>query len=175
MPAPLQETTPGMTFVVPFDGSELAEAALVRAVEFGTVLEERVVAVSVIPERDSTYARERGWIDPDEPFEMRAVVERLHEQVADLAPSADFRHEVVSRYASAGTIAGRVRGVARELDASMVFVGSENAGRVVTAVSSVGGSVAADRDYDVVIIRNRSPAKVEKIRQASPYRKSDFY
>ena len=35
-----------MTFVVPFDGSKLAEAALVRATEYGDVLDEDVVAVT---------------------------------------------------------------------------------------------------------------------------------
>ena len=51
-----------MTFVVPFDGSTLARAAMVRSVEFHTVLDERVVAVSVIPEGNARYARERNWI-----------------------------------------------------------------------------------------------------------------
>ena len=46
-----------MTFVVPFDGSALAETALVRADEFSEVLDERVVAVTVVP-RDPEYARE---------------------------------------------------------------------------------------------------------------------
>jgi len=38
-----------MTLVVPFDGSDLAEAALVRATEFGSVFDEDVLAISVIP------------------------------------------------------------------------------------------------------------------------------
>jgi len=33
-----------MTFVVPFDGSNLAEAAPVRAVEYGTALQEDIGA-----------------------------------------------------------------------------------------------------------------------------------
>ena len=55
-----------MTFVVPFDGSKLAKAALVRAVEYSTALEEDVTAVTVIPER-KRYAREKGWIEENEP------------------------------------------------------------------------------------------------------------
>ncbi len=50
----------------------------------------------------------------------------------------------------------------------MVFIGSENAGRLVTAVSSIGGFVATDQSYDVVIVRDRSPAKIAKLRNASP-------
>jgi len=59
----------------------------------------------------------------------------------------------------------------------MVFIGSENAGSMVTGVSSVGGAVAAEDSYDVVIVRNRMPSKVEAIRSLSPYEKpkSDFY
>lgn len=166
-----------MTLVVPFDGQELAEAALVRAAEFGTVFDEDVLAVAVIPEENTKYARERGWIGPDQRFETDAVVSRLHEQVVELDSSADFQHKTVSRYASSGTIVKRIKRVMAEEDASMVFVGSENAGRLVTDISSVGGTVASDTEYDVVIVRNRSPAKVAKLREASPHRpqESDFY
>ncbi|MFD1633823.1 universal stress protein [Haloplanus ruber] len=166
-----------MTFVVPFDGSELAAAALVRAVEFGSVLDERVVAASVIPEKNAAYARERGWLESDEPFDREAVVSALHEDVASLTPNAEFRYETVGRHAATGTIAKRIRKLAREVDASMVFVGSENAGRLVSSLSSVGGTVAADDAYDVVIVRHRNPSKVSRVADASPHRvgKSDFY
>jgi len=166
-----------MTLVVPFDGSALAEAALVRATEFGNVFEQDVLAVSVVPEGDATYAREHGWLGPSANFDLESVVSTLHEQVTDLCPSSDFRHKTVDRYAPAGTIAKRLRTTAHEEDASMVFIGSENAGHLVTAVSSVGGNVAADESYDVVIVRDRSPAKIAKLEEASPHRKtkSDFY
>lgn len=166
-----------MTLVVPFDGSDLAEAALVRATEFGTVFEETVLAVSVIPNRNREYARERGWITGSEEFDLETIVSASHRQVTDLCPTADFQYKVVDRYAPPGTIANRLRKVAREEDASMVFIGSENAGRLVTGLSSVGGSVAADQSYDVVIVRDRSPSKIAKIRSASPHRKtrSEFY
>lgn len=166
-----------MTFLVPFDGSELAEAALVRATEFAAVLDERVLAVTVIPEDNASYARERGWIGPDDPFETTQVVTSLHERVTELCPSADFRHEMVDRYAPSGTISLRIREIARAADASMVFVGSRNAGHMVASLSSVGTSVAADEAYDVVIVRDRRPAKVAKIREASPHTgtTSDFY
>lgn len=166
-----------MTFVVPFDGSELAETALVRAVEFGAVLDERIVAISVIPEDNASYARERGWLGSDESFDLQTVVTRLHEGVTTHAPNAEFRYDVVGRRATPGTIASRLRERAREVDASMVFVGSENAGRLVSSLSSVGETVAADDAYDVVIVRNREPSKIERIDDASPFRepKSDFY
>ena len=166
-----------MTLVVPFDGSELAEAALVRAVEFGNVFNEEVLAVSVIPKGNTHYAREQGWITQDDEFDLDSIVSNLHKQVAELCPSSDFRHKVVDQRAPAGSIAKRLRKVARKEDASMVFLGSENAGSLVTSVSSVGASVAAEGSYDVVIVRNRSPAKIAKLNDASPHKKtkSDFY
>lgn len=166
-----------MTLVVPFDGSRLSEAALVRATEFGNVFDEDVLAVSVIPKGNTTYARERGWIEQDEEFDRESVVSTLHKQVTNLCPSSNFRHKVVDKYATSGTIAKRLRKAIETEDASMVFIGSENAGRLVTAVSSVGGSVATDQSYDVVIVRNRSPAKIAQLRNNSPHKnpKSDFY
>jgi nucleotide-binding universal stress UspA family protein len=166
-----------MTLVVPFDGSDLAEAALVRATAFGRVLDVDVLAVSVIPENNAAYARERGWIGSEGAFDRETVVSKLHRQVTDLCPSADFRHRMVDRHAPPGTIATRVREMAHDVDASMVFIGSENAGHMVTSLSSIGGSIAADEAYDVVIVRHRSPAKVAKLKEAVPHwtPKSDFY
>jgi nucleotide-binding universal stress UspA family protein len=166
-----------MTLVVPFDGSDLAEAALVRATEFGNVFDEDTLAVSVIPKGNTDYAREHGWIGQDEEFDMESVVSTLHEQVTDLCPSADFRHKIVDRHAPSGSIAKRLRKVAREKDATMVFLGSENAGHLVSAVGRVGSTVATDDAYDVVIVRDRSPTKIAKLKNASPFKnpKSDFY
>jgi len=166
-----------MTFVVPFDGSELAETALIRAVEFSSVLEENVLAVSVIPMDNVEYARERDWIGPDETFDLDAVVSTLHRQGTDLCPVADFRHRTVDRYAPPGTIAKAIRREAKKEDASMVFLGSDNAGRIVSSMSSVGANIATDEAYDVVIVRHRSPAKIRLLRNNSPHRKpkSDFY
>jgi nucleotide-binding universal stress UspA family protein len=166
-----------MTLVVPFDGSELAEAALVRATEFAQVFDEPVLAITVIREGNAEYAREQGWIGTAEEFEMDAIVARLEEQVTDLSPRAEFRTQVVDWYAPNGAIARRIRRVARDVDASMVFLGSENAGHLVVGVSSVGRSVAADESYDVVIVRHRRPAKIAALTDASEHGQgeSDFY
>lgn len=157
-----------MTLVVPFDGSELAETALVRATEFDAVFEEGVVALSVIPSGNTEYARDAGWIDDDETFDMGTITERLHEQVAALAPDATYRYETVGQHAAAGTVARHVRQTARDEDASMVVIGSENAGHLTVSVTSVGGSIASDDAYDVLIVRNRSPSKIAKLKEASP-------
>lgn len=166
-----------MTFVVAFDGSELAEAALVRAVEFSVVLDERVVAVTIVPAGNRSYARERGWLDAGEPFDRETVLANVHDQVSRLAPAADFVHRMVDEHATPGTIASRLRKVAVEEEATIVFICSENAGRLTTAISSVGGTVAAADAYDVVIVREPRPSKVEAVHEQSPYRheKSDFF
>lgn len=166
-----------MTFVVPFDGTELAETALVRAMEFARVLDELVVAVTVIPVGNRSYAREREWLDPGEPFDLETVVGSVHDKVTRLAPAADFRHRTVDERATAGTIASRVKALALDEDASIVFVGSENAGHLATSLSSVGSTVAAADAYDVHIVRQPVPSKVRMVREQSPYRheKSDFY
>jgi nucleotide-binding universal stress UspA family protein len=166
-----------MTFLVAFDGSELAEAALVRAVEFNEVLGDRVVAVTIVPDGNRSYARERGWLDAGEPFDREAILASVHEQVSRLAPAADFVHRTVDEHATAGTIASRLRTLALDEEATMVFVGSENAGRLATTLSSVGGTVAAADAYDVVIVRHPRPSAVAAVRERSPFRreKSEFF
>lgn len=143
-----------MTFVVPFDDSALAVSALRRAATMGEVLNEEVVAVSVVRKNDAAYARGKGWLASDEPFDVETVVERLRETVADVAPDAEFRHSVVRRYATASEIAQALRAAARDVGATVVFVGSDNAGRIVSSLSSVGTNVATDTAYDVYLVRS---------------------
>ena len=49
-----------MVLVVPFDGSALAEAALDRAAQFSETFDAELLAVTVIPNGNAAYARERG-------------------------------------------------------------------------------------------------------------------
>jgi nucleotide-binding universal stress UspA family protein len=144
-----------MTLLVPFDGSEFAEAALVRAMQFADALDEAVLAVTVVPQDNAVYARKRGWLGPDEPFDGDAIAETLGARVAELAPAADFRIEEIGRYAPSGAIANRLRKVARQANTSMVFIGSGNAGRLVSSVASVGSGLAGNETYDVVVVRRR--------------------
>ncbi len=146
-----------MTLLVPFDGSELSEAALERATEFAEFTGEDVLALTVVPD-EVEYALSRNWVDAEEPFDPDAIAERLRERVADIAPGADFRYEVpedVSSMASCTTdVVRTIRTVAHAVDASVVFIGSENAGRVSSPVSSVGAPVSEDPSYDVYITRH---------------------
>ncbi|MFC6719041.1 universal stress protein [Natrialbaceae archaeon GCM10025810] len=151
-----------MTFVVPFDGSELAEAALVRAVEYGGALDEEIAAVAVVPER-KRYAREKGWIDEGEPYDVEAVVETLRGQVRELAPSASFEFERIREFPPETDLADHIERLIRNHDPSVVFLGSDNVGRVVTPLTSVGVHVAAEESYDVFIVRRATPPKLEAI------------
>ncbi|QFU83119.1 universal stress protein [Natronorubrum aibiense] len=161
-----------MTFVVPFDGSDLAEAALVRAAEYGATLGEAVTAVTVVPER-KRYAREKGWIGEDEPYDVDTVVDQLREQVESLTPEASFEYERIREFPPEARIAGHIERLALEHDPSIVFLGSDNVGRVVTPLTSVGVHIAADESYDVFIVRQRAPPKLEAIEPRSEFYEDD--
>jgi nucleotide-binding universal stress UspA family protein len=156
-----------MTLLVPFDGSDLSKAALVRAAQFDTLLDEGVIAVTVIPKGNAKYAREQGWIDETEQFDAEAIVSSLRATVADIAPNATFRYEFVDRYAPSGGIASRLRRFARDNDTSIAFIGSENAGRIVTGFT-VGAVVSADRNYDTMIINSVGRTPVKKLEAVDP-------
>ncbi|AGB17543.1 universal stress family protein [Halovivax ruber XH-70] len=151
-----------MTFVVPFDGSDLAEAALVRAVEYGAALDVAVTAVTVVPER-TRYAREKSWIGRDENYDPGRVVESLRGRVETLAPEASFDFERIREFPPEAEIAEHIGALALEHDPAVVFLGSDNVGRVVTPLASVGVHVAAEDDYDVFIVRRPSPPRIDAV------------
>ncbi len=168
-----------MTFVVPYDGTPLSKTALVTARLYSIAFEDspneltkllignkpiEITAISIIPE-SARYARNKGWIRGSEDFAPRSVAEELHREVTDLTPNANFRFERVGGGATSGTISSRLRKTARELEASVMFIGSENAGRIITPLSSVGSVVAADRSFDIHLIRKAIPQ--DKMRKLS--------
>jgi len=146
-----------MPLLVPFEGSDLASAALERAAKFGDFRDEEVMVLSVVPE-DEDYAREMGWIAEREEFVPDLIAAEFERRARRIAPDATFRAEMsetVGASTSATTdIVRTIREVAAEVDASIVFIGSENAGRVATPVSSVGKPVSEDLRYDVHIVRH---------------------
>ncbi|SDE75390.1 universal stress protein [Halorientalis regularis] len=147
-----------MTLLVPFDGSALSRTALERASEFADYRDEEVVALTIIPD-DEEFARERGWIDEDGTYDQAAVCEEFERTVQEVAPNATYRceHPETSDSMTATVIddiTRTIRHVADDVDASIVFIGSENAGRVSTPVTSVGSPVSEDPRYDVHIVRH---------------------
>jgi nucleotide-binding universal stress UspA family protein len=142
-----------MTYVVAFDNSPLARTALRRAVDYGDAVGEDVVAVTAI-QRDPAVARERGWLGGDESFDVETVARNLTEAVQSVNPDVEFEYATLDAYAPRGRVSRTVRELAVEQDASVVFVGSDNAGRVVGGLTSVGQTVSADDRYDVHIVRH---------------------
>jgi nucleotide-binding universal stress UspA family protein len=147
-----------MTYLVPFDGSALAEAALERATEFADLTDAEVVALAVVPLDERDFAVERGWIEEGERYDPDEVASALEAQVKQTSLDATFRcerPEDVSSVASVTTdVVRTIRAVAQDVDATVVFIGSENAGRVSTPVTSVGAPVSEDPRYDVHIVRH---------------------
>ncbi|MEY7847835.1 universal stress protein [Natrarchaeobius sp. A-rgal3] len=145
-----------MTLLVPFDASPLSTNALERAVTFGDCLEEEVVVLTVIPD-DPGYARDRGWITRGEPFDPETTEAGLQSRAEAVAPEATFRTERVDPEEPTATstteVVREIRRVASDIEASVVFIGSENAGSVIAPQSSVGSPVASDHRYDVYVVR----------------------
>jgi len=150
-----------MVLLVPFDGSPLSEAALERATEFSDYTGEEVVVLSVLPD-SGEFAVDRGWVDSEGAYDPDAVARTLEERVGELAPDARFRAETpedVSSMASITTdVVRTIRTVAHEESASIIFIGSENAGRVSSPVCSVGDPISEDPQYDVHIVRHTQKA-----------------
>jgi nucleotide-binding universal stress UspA family protein len=147
-----------MTLLVPFDGSTLAKAALERATEFAAYRDEDVVALTVVPD-DAEFAEERGWINPDDEYDPDGVCADFEAQVQAVAPDAQFRCERPTESQSMTAtviddVTRAIRQVADELEASIIFIGSENAGRVSRPVTSVGSPLSEDPRYDVHIVRH---------------------
>ncbi|AGN01745.1 universal stress protein UspA-like protein [Salinarchaeum sp. Harcht-Bsk1] len=146
-----------MSYLVPFDDSPLSRTALRRAGEFGRVMDERVVALVVVPP-STDYAREKGWIDPGEPYDADRIERGLRAAAREIAPDAEVRVETTEetdyRASMTTDVVRRIRQVAGDLEASVLFIGTANAGSVVTPVASVGSPVSDDPQYDVHLVRH---------------------
>ena len=147
-----------MVLLVPFDGSELSKAALERATEFAEYRDEEVVALSVVPD-DEEYLQNRGLLAKNEPLDVDSLRAEFERGVREVAPDATFRCETPDSSDSMTAtviddITRTIRQVAGDVDASIIFIGSENAGRVSTPVTSVGSPISKDPRYDVHIVRH---------------------
>jgi nucleotide-binding universal stress UspA family protein len=147
-----------MTLLVPYDGTDLADAALRRATEFGDALGQEVVAVTVLPVERS-YAVHHEWVRPGESYEPDDVAAAFETRIRDVAPEATFRTNRLDDHGDSGRtvvmdIVATIREVAAELDAEILFVGSDNAGRVASPITSVGNPLSDSTTYDVHIVRH---------------------
>jgi len=140
-----------MVFLVPYDGSELSKAALERATEFAS--DEEIIALTVIPSGQH-YAEMKGWTDAT--VAVDDVQSRLEAEVSDVAPEATFEVVRTESRPPSAKIAKIIRRKAIGHDASVVFLGSTNAGRRMSPVSSIGPGVVSDESYDVYLARTRN-------------------
>lgn len=146
-----------MVLLVPFDGSELSRAALARAKQYAEYTGEDLLALTVIPD-DPDIARQRGWLDQSDTFDEGVISRKLRQEIHDIAPEATHRSELVENDDPVATttmdVVRTIRQVAAEVDASVLFLGSENAGRVSAPLTSVGNPLSEDPQYDVFIVRH---------------------
>jgi hypothetical protein len=80
-------------------------------------------------------------------------VARLTDRDSAVAPEADYRTQYVEGRLSSGAIARKLRDIARDVDASVVVMGSENVGQTVPPASTVSGKVAARLDTDLYVVQ----------------------
>ncbi|RNJ26737.1 universal stress protein [Halosegnis longus] len=142
-----------MHYFVAFDGTRLSEEAVRRVRSMAHATDDITVATA-IPDGDEEFARERGWLAEDDPFEMEAVVRSAREEALSLASAAEFDALRVGHHAPSGAIGSRLRRLVRDIDPEVVVVGSENAGHQMDAVGSVASSVIGGDSYDVLVVRH---------------------
>ncbi len=142
----LAEKAATMVFLVPYDGSSPARAALERAVEYGTPLDRDVVAVSYIPTGNS-YAERRQWVDPEDEFPFETVTQDLERKIEEATDDTELRYTDVSAHSPAGGFSEEVRQTASDVDATVLFVGSDDEDVVVPV------GEGTDEEYDVHVVR----------------------
>lgn len=136
-----------MVFLVPFDGSPQSEAALDRAVAYGEAMDTDVIAVSLVP-TGSDYAQRRRRIDPTEDFAADSAANDLRRKIEEATDDAELRYEDFSANPSS-ELSETIRQVARDVDASVVFLGSSDTDDVVVPMTD---SAASDT-FDVHVVR----------------------
>jgi len=141
-----------MAFLVPFDGSPVAEAALSRAVEHGTALGKEVVAVSFVP-TGSTYAERRKWIQPDDEFAAEAASAELRRKIEEATDDAERSFGESGAQPPDDGIIDRLQQVAQDVGATVMFVGTD-AASADDRLKTPFGAVAADGAYDIHLVRS---------------------
>jgi nucleotide-binding universal stress UspA family protein len=135
-----------MAFLVPFDGSHRAEVALDRAVTYAKAMDTDVVAVSFVP-TGSDYAQRRRRVDPHEDFAAETAASDLRRKIEESTDDAELRYEDASAY-SATELSEMIEQVARDVDATVVFLTSDT-DEIVVPITEGNGADA----FDVHIVR----------------------
>jgi nucleotide-binding universal stress UspA family protein len=146
-----------MTFLVAFDDSPLSRGALRKAVEFAAPTDTPVVAVSVIPENNVRYMREKGWLKPAregraaraEAMDPHAAERKLAYCAARIAPGARFDPVRTDRGDVLESAVGpELRAAIRDHEATDVFVGARDPGATVRRLAD-----GRDTEFHLYMIR----------------------
>jgi nucleotide-binding universal stress UspA family protein len=136
-----------VTYLVAFDGRPRSTAALRRAAALAEDTDARLVVGSVLP-TDEAFAEAYDLLEDGE-YDLSGAADRLRRRAREVAPDAAFRAERVDTYAGKGRIADRLRRMALDESADLVFLGTDGAGRVVRRLSRVEDDAA----YDLFVVR----------------------
>lgn len=132
-----------MTYVVAFDDSVLARGALRKAVEYAEPTDSEVIAVTIIPEYDVPYLRDKGWIGRTrgtrtvrmQEATAGAVSAMLRNQIARIEPDVEFVPVVIDRQVdTTETIGAELRTVISDHGGTDVFVGAREPTHIVSAL-----------------------------------------
>ena len=140
-----------MVFLVPYDGSTVSEAVLTRAVKHGEALGEEILAVSFVP-TGADYAQRRKWIEPDDDFAAESARTALKRKIEEATDDAERNYEGTDAGAPSDGLAQRIRELAREVEASTLFVGADP-DESTEGLQTPFGGVTAEADYDIHIVR----------------------
>lgn len=141
-----------MVFLVPYDGSRVAQAALDRAVAHGKALGEEVVAVSFVP-TGSEYAERRKWIEPDDQFAAETARSTLQRKIEEATDESERVLTESSASAPHDGVVDRIKRVADDIDASVLYVGTQENGESDDTLTPFG-SVSSKGSYDVHLVRS---------------------
>ncbi|MFB6310268.1 MAG: universal stress protein [Salinirussus sp.] len=139
-----------MVFVVPYDGSNAADAALRRAVEHGRAMNRDVLAVAYVP-TGAEFAERRTWIQPDDDFAASEATAALDRKIDETTDETELVYEHESAGSPSDGIGEAVRATATEVGASVLFVGIRNGSAEL--LETRFGSISADAPYDLHLVR----------------------
>ncbi len=140
-----------MVFLVPYDGSRIARAALGRAVTHGQALEEDVVAVSFVP-TGAEYAERRRWIEPMEEFAVETALSDLERKIEESTDDSERPFSEPGASAPHNGLADHIKQVAADVDASVLYIGASEKGD--DGLMTPFGPIAAEGEYDIHLVRS---------------------
>ena len=140
-----------MVLLVPYDGSPVSERALERAVSHGQALGEDVVGVTLIP-TGSEYAERRVWIEPNDDFAADAARNELERKITETTDDIERVYDESGATTMQDGAASNIKRVAREVDASAVYVGTSKE-HSEDRLTTPFGTIEPEGPYDVYLVR----------------------